>query len=97
MIKTYKRQDGETLGVKKVGEGGGENEGRIGDIPEPLKTHHKNAFVLKPNHLRNRLYTTPAPPVFPPQIDNFQKPIKFKSYLGNEFLGRRERNLVRRS
>jgi hypothetical protein len=25
--------------------------------------------------------------VFPPQIDNFQKPIKFKSDLGNEFFG----------
>jgi hypothetical protein len=54
-------QDGETLGAKKVGEASGEN-----DIPEPPKTHHKNAFVPKPNHLRNRLDTTPAPPVFPP-------------------------------
>jgi hypothetical protein len=25
--------------------------------------------------------------MFPPQIDNFQKPIKFKSDLGNEFFG----------
>jgi hypothetical protein len=74
MIETYKRQDGEALGAKKAGEGSGES-----DIPKPLKTHHKNAFVPKPNHLRNRLDTTPAPPVFPPQTDNFQKPIKFKS------------------
>jgi hypothetical protein len=88
MIETYKLQDGEALGAKKVGEGGGENEGKIGDIPEPPKTHHKNAFVPKPNHLRNRLDTTPAPPVFPPQTDNFQKPIKFKSVLGNEFFGK---------
>jgi hypothetical protein len=48
MIETYKRQDGEVLGAKKVGEGSGES-----DIPEPPKTHHKNAFVPKPNHLRN--------------------------------------------
>jgi hypothetical protein len=27
--------------------------------------------------------------VFPPQIDNFQKPIKFKSDLGNEFFGKK--------
>jgi hypothetical protein len=82
MIETYKCQDGEALGAKKVGEGGSENEGKIRDIPEPPKTHHKNAFVL-----RNRLDTTPAPPVSPPQTDNFQKPIKFKSVLENEFLG----------
>jgi hypothetical protein len=85
MIETYKRQDGEALGAKKAGEGSGES-----DIPEPPKTHHRNAFVPKPNHLRNRLDTTPAPPVFPPQTDNFQKPIKFKSVLGNEFFGKKE-------
>jgi hypothetical protein len=85
MMKTYKRQDGEALGANKVGEGSGENEGKIGDIPEPPKTHHKNAFVPKSNHLRNRLDTTLAPPLFPPQTDNFQKPIKFKSVMGNEF------------
>jgi hypothetical protein len=88
MIKAFKCQDGEALGANKVGEGSGENEGKIGDIPEPPKTHHKNAFVPKPNHLRNRLDTTPAPPVFSPQTDNFQKPIKFKSDLGNEFFGK---------
>jgi hypothetical protein len=44
-----------------------------------------NAYVPKPNLIRNRLDTTPAPPVFPPQTNNFQKPIKFKSDLGNEF------------
>jgi hypothetical protein len=60
MIETYKRQDGEGLGENKVGEGSGEN------ILEPPKTHHKNDFPPKPNHLRNRLDTTPAPPVFPP-------------------------------
>jgi hypothetical protein len=80
MIETFKRQDGEALGAKKVGEGSGES-----DIPEPLKTHHKNACVPKPNHLRNRLDTNPDSPVFPLQTNNFQEPIKFKSVLGNEF------------
>jgi hypothetical protein len=82
MIKTYKRQDGEGLGANKVGEGSGEN------IPEPPKTHHKNVFVPKPNHLRNRLDATPAPPVFPPQTNDFQKPIKFVSTLGKVFFGK---------
>jgi hypothetical protein len=53
MIETYKRQNGEALGAKKVGEGSAENEGKIEDILEPPKTHHKNDFVPKPNHLRN--------------------------------------------
>jgi hypothetical protein len=92
MVETFKHQDGEALGAKKVGEGSGES-----DIPEPPKTHHKNSFVPKPNHLRNRLDTTLAPPVFSPQTNNFQEPIKFKSVLGNEFFGRRERNQVRRN
>jgi hypothetical protein len=72
-IEAFKRQDGEELGANKVGEGSGEN------IPEPPKTHHKNDFPPKPNHLRNRLDTTRAPPVFPPQTNDFQKPIKFVS------------------
>jgi hypothetical protein len=84
MIETFKRHDGEALGAKKVGEGSGES-----DIPEPPKTHHKNAFAPKPNHLRNRLDTMPAPPVFPPQTNNFHEPIKFKSVLGNEYFGKK--------
>jgi hypothetical protein len=54
MIETYKGQDGEGLGANLVSEGSGEN------IPEPPKTHHKNDFAPKPNHVRNRLDTTPA-------------------------------------
>jgi hypothetical protein len=84
MIETYKHQYGEVLGAKKAGEGSDESI-----IPEPPKTHHKNAIVAKPHHLRNRLDTTPAPLVFPPQTDNFQKPIKFKSVLRNEFFGKK--------
>jgi hypothetical protein len=91
MIKTYKRQDGEGLGANKVGEGSGEN------IPEPPKTHHKNNFPPKPNHLRNRLDTTPAPPVFPPQTNDFQKPIKFVSTSGKCSVRKRVRRLVRRN
>jgi hypothetical protein len=82
MIETYKRQDGEGLGANKVGEGSGEN------IPEPPKTNHKHDFPPKPNHLRNRLDTTPAPPVFPPQTNDFKKPIKFVSTSGKVFFGK---------
>jgi hypothetical protein len=82
MVETYKRQDGEGLGANKVGEGSDEN------ILEPPKTHHKNAFVPKPNHLGNRLDTTPAPPVFSPQTNDFQKPIKFMSTLEKVFFGK---------
>jgi hypothetical protein len=82
VIGTYKRQDGEGLGANKVGEGSGEN------IPKPPKTHHKNDFPPKPNHLRNRLDTTPAPPVFPPQTNDFQKLIKFVSTSGKVFFGK---------
>jgi hypothetical protein len=82
MIETYKRQDGESLGANKVVEGSGEN------IPEPPKNHHKNDFPPKPNHLRNRLDTTPTPPVFPPQTNDFQKPIKFMSTSVKVFFGK---------
>jgi hypothetical protein len=82
MIETFKRQDGEGLGANKVGEGSGEN------IPEPPKTHHKNDFPPKPNHLRNRLDTTLAPPVFPPQTNDFQKLIKFVSTSGKVHFGK---------
>jgi hypothetical protein len=82
MIERYKRQDSEGLGANKVGEGSGEN------IPEPPKTHHKNDFPPKPNHLKNRLDTTPAPPVFPPQTNDFQNPIKFVSTSGIVFFGK---------
>jgi hypothetical protein len=82
MIETYKRQDGEGLGANKVGGGSGEN------IPEPPKTHNKNDFPPKPNYLRNRLDTTPAPPVFPPKTNDFQKSIKFVSTSGKVFFGK---------
>jgi hypothetical protein len=82
MIETYKRQDGEGLGANKVGEGSGEN------IPEPPKTHHKNDFPPKPNHHRNQLDKTPALLVFPPQTNDFEKPIKFVCTSGKLFFGK---------
>jgi hypothetical protein len=82
MIEAFKRQDGEGLGANKVGEGSGEN------ILEPPKTHHKNDFPPKPTNLRNRLDTTPAPPVFPTPINDLQKPIKFVSTSGKVFFGK---------
>jgi hypothetical protein len=82
MIEAFKRQDGEGLRANKVGEGSGEN------IPEPPKTHHKNDFPPKPNHLRNRLDTTPAPPVFPTHTNDLQKPINFVSTSGKLFFGK---------
>jgi hypothetical protein len=93
MIEAYKRYDGQALGSDKVGEGSDENDGKISDIPEPPKTYHKNAYAPKPNPLRNRLDTAPTPPMFPPQTDNFQKPIKFNSDLGNEFFGKKGEKL----
>jgi hypothetical protein len=71
MTEAYKHYDGQALGADKVGKESGENEWKIRDMPEPPKTHHKNAYAPKPNPLRNRLHTTPPPPVFPPHTDNF--------------------------
>jgi hypothetical protein len=89
MIEAYKRYDGQALGSDKIGEGSGEKEEKIGDIPAPPKTFHKNAYAPKPNPLRNRLDTTPDPLVFPPQTNNFQKPVKFKSDTRNGFFGKK--------
>jgi hypothetical protein len=88
MIEAYKRYDGQALGSEKVGESSGEKGEKIGDIQSPPKTYHKNAYVPKPNPLRNKLDTTPDPPIFPHRTDDFQMPIKFKSTLGNVFFGK---------
>jgi hypothetical protein len=42
-------------------------------------------MLLRQNPLRNQLDTTPDPLVFPTRTNVFQKPIKFKSDMGNEF------------
>jgi hypothetical protein len=85
MMETYKRQDGQALGSEKVGESSGEGGEKIGDIQAPPKTYHKNAYAPKPNLLRNKLDRNPDPPIFPHSTNDFQKPIKFKSNLGNVF------------
>jgi hypothetical protein len=82
MIEAFKRQDGEGLGANKVVEGSGEN------IPEQPKPRHKNDFPPKPNHHRNRIDTTPAPPVFPTPTNDLQKPIKFVRTSGKVFFGK---------
>jgi hypothetical protein len=88
MIEAYQRYDGQALGSKKVGESSGDGGEKIGDIQAPPKTFHKNAYAPKPNPLRNKLDTTPDPPIFPHSTDDFQKLIKFKSTLGNAFFGK---------
>jgi hypothetical protein len=80
MIETFKRQDGEGLGANKVGDGSGEN------IPEPPKTHHKNDFPPKPNHLRNRLDTTAALLVFSPQNKRFPKAYQVSEHFRESVL-----------
>jgi hypothetical protein len=65
MIEAYKLYDGQALGSKKVGESSGEGGEKIGDIQAPPKTFHKNVYAPKPNPLRNKLDTTPDPPIFP--------------------------------
>jgi hypothetical protein len=88
MMETYKCYDEQALGSEKVGECSGEGREKIGDIQAPPKTFHKNAYAPKPNPLRNKLDTNPDPPIFPHSTNYFQKPIKFKSNLGNMFFGK---------
>jgi hypothetical protein len=92
MMETYKRYDGQALGLEKVGECSGEGGEKIDDIHAPPKTYHKNAYAPKPNPLRNKLDTNPDPPIFPHSTNDFQKPIKFKSNLGNVFFGKDSEN-----
>jgi hypothetical protein len=93
MIEAYKRYDGKALGSEKVGESSGEKGEKIGNIQAPPKTYHKNAYVPKPNPLRNKLDTTPDHPIFPHSTNDYQKPIMFKSTLGNVFFGKESEKL----
>jgi hypothetical protein len=88
MIEAYNLYDGQALGSEKVRECSGEGGEKIGDIQAPPKTFHKNAYAPKPNPLKNKLDTTTDPPIFPHSTNDFQKPIKFKSDLGHEFIGK---------
>jgi len=87
----FKRFDGQALGSDKIGESSGEKGEKIGEIPIPPQTTPMNKFAPKPNHLRNKLDTTPDPPIFPHKIENYQKPIKFVSDKGNVFEGKGEK------
>jgi hypothetical protein len=89
MIEAYKRYDGQALGSEKVEECSGEGGEKIGDIQAPPKTFHKNAYTPKPNPLKNKLDTTPDPSIFPHSTNDFHKPIKLKSDLGNELFGKK--------
>jgi hypothetical protein len=71
MIEPYKRYDGQALGSEKVGECSGEGGAKIGDIQDPPKTFHKNAFAPKPNPLKNKLDKTSDPPIFPHSTNDF--------------------------
>jgi hypothetical protein len=89
MIEAYKRYDGQALGSEKVGECSAEGGEKIGDILAPPKTFHKNAYAPKPNPLEDKFDTTLDPPIFPHSTNDFQKSIKFKGDLGNEFVGKK--------
>jgi hypothetical protein len=88
-IEAYKCYDRQALGSEEVGEYSGEGGEKIGDIQVPPKTLNKNAYAPKLNPLRNKLDTTPDPPIFLHPTNDFQKPIKIKSDLGNEFVGKK--------
>jgi hypothetical protein len=52
MIASYKRFDGRTLGLDKVGEGSGEREGNFGNVSIPPQPTPKDKFSSKPNQQR---------------------------------------------
>jgi outer membrane biosynthesis protein TonB len=84
MIEAYKHYDGQALGSEKVRDCSGEGGEKIGDILAPQKTFHKNAYAPKPNPLKNKLDTTPDPPIFPHPTNDFQKLVKFESSKESE-------------
>jgi hypothetical protein len=88
MMETGKSYNGKAFGLEKVGESSGEGGEKIVDIQAPPKTFHKSAYVPKPKPLKNKLDTTPDPPIFPHSTNDFQKSIKFKSDLRNVFFGK---------
>jgi hypothetical protein len=54
MIASYKRFDGWTLGLDKVGEGSGEREGKFGNVSVPPQPTPKDKFASKPNQPREK-------------------------------------------
>jgi hypothetical protein len=75
MMETGKSYNGKAFGLEKVGESSGEGGEKIVDIQAPPKTFHKSAYVPKPKPLKNKLDTTPDPPIFPHSTNDFQKSI----------------------
>jgi hypothetical protein len=82
MIVAFKHNDGRALGGDKIGESSGERDEKLGEIPIPPPTKHKNKFEHMPNHLRNKLDTTPDPPIFSHPTNNFQKSVRFVNPKG---------------
>jgi hypothetical protein len=64
----------------------------VREVERISRSHQKPTTKMispqKPNHLRNRLYTTLAPPMFPTPTNDLQKPIKFVSTSGKVFFGK---------
>jgi hypothetical protein len=85
MMETNKCQDGCGFGSDKIENSSGEGEEKIDDILALPKTHHKNAYVPKPNPLLSNLDINQDPPIFPHSTNDFQKPIKFISTSGKVF------------
>lgn len=79
MIAGFKRADGRGLGSEKKGdESESKQTSSTTNIPSPpQKTILKNTFTPKPNHLLNKLDTTPDPPKFPTKTENLQKRVTF--------------------
>jgi hypothetical protein len=54
MIASYKRFDGWTLGLDKIGDGSGEREGKFRNVSDPPQPTPKDKFASKPNEPREK-------------------------------------------
>jgi hypothetical protein len=97
MIEAYKCYDRQALGSEKIGECSSEGGEKIDDIQAPPKTYHNNAYVHKPNPLRNKLDTTPDPSIFPHPTDISKSLSSSRAPWGMCSLGKRVRSQVRRN
>jgi hypothetical protein len=80
-----------TLGSKKVVECSGKGGEKIGDILDPTKIFHKNAYAPNPNPLKNKLNTTQILPYsLTPQMI-FKNPSSSRVTWGMSSLGKRRR------
>jgi hypothetical protein len=97
MFEAYKRYDGQALGSDKVGEGSGENEGKIMTSQNHQKPTTRMHMLLSQIRLRN-VYTQPQlHPCFPQKSTTSRNPSSSRVTWVMSSLGRRERNRVRRS